>query len=82
MEMDFAAKVHIDTRSSGNSIRKGKGGGRYAENYKLAVIYRNGLVDKKRTEVVKKLTVWKIYTLSDSILFRFINPSLLTKNLS
>lgn len=55
--MNFAAKVHIDTRSSGNSIRKGKGGGRYAENYKLAVIYRNGLVDKKRTVVVKKLTV-------------------------
>lgn len=47
MEMAFGAKVQIDARRSGNSIRKEKRGGKYAENYKLTVIYRNCLVDKK-----------------------------------
>lgn len=47
MEMGFAAKVQIDTRISGNSRRKKRGGGIYVENCKLTVIYRNGLVDKK-----------------------------------
>lgn len=46
MEMGFGAKVQIDARS-GNCIRKEKRGGKYAENYKLTVIYRNCLVDKK-----------------------------------
>lgn len=80
MEMAFDAKVQTDTRRSGNSIRKEKGGGKYAKNCKLTVIYRNRLVDKKRTVVDKKWTVWKIDALSDSI--SFINPPLLTNNLS
>lgn len=50
MEMAFDAKVQIDTRS-GNNIRKEKRRGKYAENYKIKIIHRNCLVDKKLTVV-------------------------------